>query len=228
MVAAPAEQRALERIAHKLKDDYPNSQPMQEFKIEIANTGGTVGIAQNPQGFRLANEDQTDILLVNPLGITAARLAPYTEWQHLRGKAHDAWQEWKAATPRHPIARLGVRYINRIDVPHDPAQPFQVEDYLNFYPQFAPITDRPMLGYLLQVIVPTADPQWSASITTTPLGDSILPQHASVLLDIDVMRTANIPLNDEHLWPVIDQAQVLKNDIFERCITDAARKLFLS
>ena len=152
-VASPAEPRVLERIAHKLKSTYPNSEPLQEFKIEIANTGGQIGVAQNPQGFRLANNDQTDILLINPLGITAARLAPYPNWQHLRDKANSAWQEWKDATPRHPIVRLGVRYINRIDVPKDSAQPFRVQDYLNFYAQATPITEEPMLGYLLQIVI---------------------------------------------------------------------------
>ena len=158
LVAAPAEPRALERIAHKLKSEYPNSQPLQEFMIEIANTGGQVGVAQNPQGFRLANNDQTDILLVNPLGITAARLSPYGDWKHLRDKANAAWQEWKAATPRHPIVRLGVRYINRIDVPHDPTQPFKVEDYLNFYPQVMPITPMPLTA-LSARLAPAAVPR---------------------------------------------------------------------
>ena len=228
LVAAPTEPPVLERIAHKLKGIYPNSEPLQEFKIEIANTGGQIGVAQNPQGFRLANNDQTDILLINPRGITAARLAPYPNWQHLRDKANAAWQEWKDATPRHPIARLGVRYINRIDVPQDPAEPFKVQDYLNFYRQATPITGEPMLGYLLQIVVPTFVPSWTATVTTTPLGDSQVPNHASVLLDIDVMRTAEIPLNDAQLWPVIDQARAIKNDIFERCITDASRRLFQS
>jgi len=230
LVAAEIELRALERIAHKLRVDYPNSQPMQEIKVELPSTGGQISVAQSPQGFRLANNDQTDVVLLNSRSITAARLAPYLQWKHLRDRANSAWQEWRAATPAYPIARVGVRYINRIDIPFAQGQgtPLNVEDYLSFVPSVAAITDMPMLGYLMQVVIPTYDPHWTATITTTALGDMQVPAHASFILDIDVARTADIPLNDKQLWPIVDQAQVIKNDIFERCIKDPARKLFLT
>lgn len=228
LVGADAEPRMLERIAHKLKADYPNSQPLQEYKVEIPNTGGQVNVAQSPQGFRLANNDQSDVVVLSPRGITAARLAPYPHWQHLRDKANTAWQEWKAATPGHPIARLGVRYINRIDIPLSSGMPLNVEDYLSFVPNVDAITDKPMLGYLMQVVIPTSDPLWIATITTTALGDTPVPAHASFILDIDVARSADIPLNDNLLWPIVDAARPIKNDIFERCIKDSARKLFMS
>lgn len=228
LVAADVEPRALERISHKLKAEYPNSQPLQEYKVEIPNTGGQVSVAQNPQGFRLANNDQSDVIMLNPRGITAARLAPYLHWKHLRDRANTAWQYWKAATPGHPIARIGVRYINRIDIPLTAGMQLNVEEYLSFVPSVDAITDQPMLGYLMQVVIPTSDPHWTATITTTALGDTQIPAHASFILDIDVGRTSNIPFNDTLLWPVIDQAQLIKNDIFERCIKEPARKLFRS
>jgi uncharacterized protein (TIGR04255 family) len=227
LVAADVEPRALERIAHRLKADYPNSQPLREYKVEIPNTGGQVSVGQNPQGFRLANDDQTDIVILNSRGIAAARLPPYPQWNDLRDRANTAWQEWKAATPGHPIARIGVRYINRIDIPLTQGTPLNVEDYLSFVPSVAAITEQPMLGYLMQVVIPTFDTHWTATITTTALGDTQVPAHASFILDIDVARTTDIPLNDKLLWPIIDQAQLIKNDIFERCIKEPARKLFM-
>jgi uncharacterized protein (TIGR04255 family) len=228
IVTADAEPRTLERIAHRVKAAYPNSQPLQEFKLDIPNTGGQVSVSQNTHGFRLANNDQTDVILLKSRGITVARLPPYQQWNHLRDRAHAVWQEWRAATPSHPIARIGVRYINRIDIPHERGTPVNVEDYLSFVPSVAAITEQPMLGYLMQVVIPTFDPYWIATITTTALGDTPIPAHASFILDIDVARTTDIPLNDKQLWPIVDQAQVIKNDIFERCIKEPARKLFLS
>ena len=228
LIAADVEPRALERIAHKLKAEYPNSQPLQEYKVEIPSTGGQVSVAQNPQGFRLANDDQTDVVMLNPRGITAARLSPYPQWTYLRDRANNAWQEWKDATPSNPIARIGVRYINRIDIPLTAGGPLNIEDYLAFVPSVAAITDQPMLGYLMQVAIPTYDPCWNATITTTALGDTQIPAHASIILDIDVARTTDIPLNDKLLWPIIDQARLIKNDVFERCIKEPARKLFMS
>jgi uncharacterized protein (TIGR04255 family) len=49
----------------------------------------------------------------------------------------------------------------------------------------------------------------------------------SLLLDVDVFRTEDFPFNDGELWSVIDQARGIKNAIFESCINDEARRLFL-
>ena len=227
-MAADVDMKALEKIQHRLKPAYPNSQPLQNVQISLDNTGSQINVVQNPQGFRLANDDQTDIVILSPRDITTARLPPYLGWEHLRAKTNTAWKEWKAATPRHPIERLGVRFINRIDIPIADDQLFNLQEYLNFYPNTAPITMAPMLGYLLQVTVPTFDPLSIATITTTTLGTAQIPKHHSLILDIDVSRTADIPIIDDKLWPLIDQARIIKNDIFERCITEASRKLFAS
>ncbi len=227
-MTADVEMKALAKIQHRLKSAYPNSQQLQNVAFSFDNTGRQINVVQNPQGFRLANDDQTDIVMLTPRDLTAARLPPYPGWEHLRANANTAWKIWKAATPRHPIERIGVRFINRIDIPVADAHLFDIQEYLNFYPSTSPITAAPMLGYLLQVTVPTFDPLSIATITTTTLGTNLIPKHHSLILDIDVSRTADIPIRDDRLWPLIDQARVIKNDIFERCITDASRKLFAS
>jgi uncharacterized protein (TIGR04255 family) len=48
---------------------------------------------------------------------------------------------------------------------------------------------------------------------------------ASVLLDIDLYRDTDIPTEDEAIWAIFEQLRVRKNEAFEACITDAARKL---
>lgn len=225
-MAADVEAKALEKIQNKLKAAYPETQPLQKFEVKVDQTGGQVNVAHNQQGFRLANADQTDIVILDARNLTVARLAPYPGWEHLRDRANSAWQRWKAETPRHPIERIGVRFINRIDIPVMDDDSIAISNYLNFCPYAAPITDAAMLNFLLRVTVPTYDPQWIANITTTTLGATQVPKHHSLILDIDIFRTAEIPIRDDLLWPIIDAARLIKNDLFERCITAATRNLF--
>ena len=225
-MAADVEARLQEKVVQKLKSKFPNSQPMHEFSVVLDNTGGNVSVSQNTEGFRLSNDDQTDIILINNRGITATRLAPYPGWGVLRDNAKAAWGVWTNATPRHPVERLGVRFINRIDIPSQGNPQIQLGDYLHFHPTITAITPQPMLGYVLQVVLPTFDADWTATITSTMLGPAPIPNHTSILLDIDIARSNQIPLNDEQLWPIIEGARIVKNDLFERCITDATRKLF--
>jgi uncharacterized protein (TIGR04255 family) len=48
------------------------------------------------------------------------------------------------------------------------------------------------------------------------------------LLDIDISQDGNLPHNDDGLWALIDEVRLLKNRIFEACITDLSRELFSS
>ena len=56
--------------------------------------------------------------------------------------------------------------------------------------------------------------------------DSPLVKNTSFLLDLDISREISLPKNDDALWAVVDEVRVLKNRIFEACITDEARGLF--
>ncbi|MGQ0672816.1 MAG: TIGR04255 family protein [Hyphomicrobium sp.] len=225
-VMADVELRLQEKVAKKLKTGYPHSQPLKAIEVTLDNTGGRVGVSQNSEGYRLASDDQTEVVIINSRGITAARLAPYTGWPNLRARAEAAWQAWREVTPAHAIERIGVRMINRIDIPAKPEPIWQLHEYLRLFPAIPTLTDAPMSNYMVQVSIPTFDPLWMATLTSTVFQPPPVPGHNSVLLDIDVARTSNIPLNNAQLWPVVDLARTIKNDLFERCITDATRELF--
>ena len=82
-----------------------------------------------------------------------------------------------------------------------------------------------MHGYLMQVTLPTAKPKWIVTITSALVFLPPLLNHVSLLLDIDIFRTEEIPNNDNQLWEVVEEAHVLKNNVFETCITEETRKL---
>ncbi|MGO9485157.1 MAG: TIGR04255 family protein [Rhodomicrobium sp.] len=214
-----------ETVVRRLKRLYPNSNALQAFSVNIDTTGGHVGLEQRPQGYRLSSDEQTDVVLVMPSGIATARLAPYPGWVVFKERSEFVWQIWRKSTTHHAVARIGVRTINRIDVPVDNKVQISLQTYLNFYPRTPALSSTPMLGYMMQVILSTSTPKWTATVTSTLISPPPLLNHTSLLLDIDIFRTEEIPSNDTELWEVIEQARAIKNDIFERCITNETRKL---
>jgi uncharacterized protein (TIGR04255 family) len=214
-----------ETAVRRLKKDYPHVVRLQAVNVKINTTGGNVGIEQQSQGFRLTNDEQTGVVIVMPTGVATARLAPYPGWPTLRQRAESVWRVWRKSTPSHPIARLGVRTINRIDVPLDNRPVISLQTYLNFHPQVPVLSQEAMVGYIMQVTVPTSVEHWTATITSALVTPPPLLNHTSLLLDIDIFRTQEIPGKDLGLWAVIDQARAIKNDIFERCITNETRSL---
>jgi uncharacterized protein (TIGR04255 family) len=225
-IATPEE---LQNLVKRFADDYPQQQTLAGAIVAINTTGGgAVTVQQQPQGYLVKSADQADIVLLFQDGVAATRLAPYPGWEYLRERASTAWAEWRrnvtnSSTPK----RIGVRYVNRIDVPIKQAEIIDIDDYLRFGPRMPEFSKRPINGFLVQVTRPTDLEHWSATITSTIATPPPLINHASVVLDIDVHRTEQIPGRNLDLWDCIDAVRHLKNAIFEACITDEARKLFV-
>jgi uncharacterized protein (TIGR04255 family) len=214
------------KVARRLKELYPHSQPLREqsFSININETGvPNVMVGPQPQGFRLASDDQADIVIIQRNSILISRLAPY--WEKFRERANAVWIKWRAAISNPPVSRIGVRYINRIDIPYTNEHIINPRDYLLFSPEDPGISSAPMQGYLVQLTKLTDARHWLASVTSTLVSPPPLLNHVSILFDIDVFRTEEIPRRDEELSAVVDEARRIKNDIFERCITDRTREL---
>jgi uncharacterized protein (TIGR04255 family) len=221
--AAPEE---LQKLVKRFVKDYPQQESLTSVSVAINTTGGAATVEQRMDGQRVKSTDQADILLVLPDGIAASRLAPYPGWEYLRERARSAWAEWHKTTTHGVLKRIGVRYINRIDVPIKEAGILDIEMYLNFTPRVPAFSKRALKGFLVQVTTPTDVDHWEASITSTIASPPPLINHVSLVLDIDVFRTEQIPGRDPDLWNCIETVRPLKNAIFESCITDEARKLF--
>jgi uncharacterized protein (TIGR04255 family) len=224
-VAGEVEERQIEKVAQRLKKKYPNSQPLNELQFLLDATGEALAVEQEKRkrGLRLSTDDQSEVVLVKSGSLTTARLPPYPGWDTLFGNARDNWSVWRSATPAFGVSRIGVRYINRIDLP---GGSIRLEDYLKFHPRVGEGILGPMMGYLMQATVPTYRPEWVARLTSTLITPPPVPDCNSVLLDIDVFRLGDLPRKEDELWAVVDEAHALKNDLFERCITDATRERF--
>jgi uncharacterized protein (TIGR04255 family) len=222
-VAAPDD---VQKLVKRFAKDYPQQQTLTNINVTLDTTGGPTTVEQHPRGFRLQSNDQVDFLLLFPDGVAAARLAPYPGWEHLRDRARAAWTEWRRNIGYGALKRVGIRYINRIDVPIKQAQAIDTERYLRFGPRVPDFSPHPLNGFLVQATRPTVLEHWSVSVTSTVVSPPPLINLASMTLDIDIFRTEQIPGRDGELWDRIEQVRELKNAIFEACITDEARKLF--
>ena len=225
-VAGAATPEELQKLVKRLAKDYPQQETLAAINVSINTTGGPATVEQRLQGYRMRSTDQADIVVVFPNGVATSRLAPYPGWEYLRERAHTSWEEWYGSITHTPLTRIGIRYINRIDVPIRQAEIVDIEFYLTFTPRVPDFSKRPLTGFLVQATRPTDLEHWNVSITSTLMSPPPLINQLSLVLDIDVFRTEKIPGRDADLWDCIDAVRPLKNAIFEACVTDEARKLF--
>jgi uncharacterized protein (TIGR04255 family) len=214
----------VEKASSKLKRRYPQME--QLVNIEGGMSGpGHMSFKSGPIGFHLSTLDMSDIVQIQIDRLTTSRTAPYEGWEKLLDASKENWRTVSREITSQIIRRVGIRYINRIDIPLNGEDSVQLSDYLSFLPNISPISGEPMTEFTTLVTRLTRDPLWTARIIST-LAPPVLINHMSVLFDIDVYREKDIPIKYEELWKQIDGARILKNEIFEKYLTEKSRKLF--
>lgn len=173
-------------------------------------------------GYLFRSVDGKQIYQARLQGFTMSRLAPYESWNTFRDEARRLWDLYCSVAKPSRIVRLAVRYINRIDIPL-PLNDFK--NYLRTVPEVSSDLPQGLAGYLMQLAVPLEDIKSLTLINETiiePANQNVV----SVVLDIDIFRTADLPADEESTWAFFEELRFHKNKVFEACITDKARELF--
>jgi uncharacterized protein (TIGR04255 family) len=151
------------------------------------------------------------------------KLAPYRGWEEeFRDQARTLWRAYREIAQPQAISRVALRYVNRLDLPM-PMRDLEV--YLRTYPELAPDLPQALSSFLMQLQIPHDDINaflYLNMAMVPPARENV----ASIVLDLDLIRTVNIPQTEEDLWGCIEILRSRKNKIFEACITDPTRELF--
>lgn len=217
---APIEPDLLERIKDRLLDEYP-APPLKTMAVDV-ELSDEPKLSQQAQGYRLGSGDGASLVTIGRNLLTTSRLAPYEGWEPFIASARRNWLTWRKLTGWRKIARLGVRYVNRIDVPGDHVL---ISDYMTFGLVLPPLGLPPLASFAINAAMPLGKDDCrlilNGGSTASPLVNV-----TSFILDLDVSRESDLPQNEDGLWELADRIRGHKNTVFEACITDRARELF--
>ncbi len=222
---SPVDSVALDKSSSDLRVSYAREDLLQGTQFELYPTAGSAPAkTMNQKGYRLSSLDQTEILILMPMppSFLISQLAPYPGWTSFFDRFQRDWSVWKKAVGYRKIQRIGVRYINRIDIPStDPV--ICQEQFLNIHPNVPDV-----LGLVMQSTVQLRlfieDFGGSLTINTSAVPSPLI-DHMSFVVDIDVGKD-NPVQSDEDIYELLNQMRVIKNRVFETCVTDRARELF--
>ncbi len=220
----PIESALLDRVQARLLESYPL--PPQRIMLTTVQVGDEAPkIQHEPQGYKLTAPDGAGLVTVAANLISTSRLAPYQGWEPFIATARANWEVWKRLVGWRRITRIGVRYINRIDVPNPEDRSLELGDYFKFSIQLPPLELPPMTSFAANCMLPLGKEQFTLILNAGSV-PSPLVKTASFILDVDISREADLPQNDDGLWTLIGHIREHKNFVFEGCITDLTRELF--
>lgn len=228
--------KSLSSLQERVRERYPRRDKRMTFEGQVQFIAATQQVstrAEAPKhlGYAFGSDDRLQVFQARLDGFTFNRLKPYTDWESLRKEAHDLWLLFRAAAKPTAVTRLGLRYINRIDVP---SESIELADWFNTAPNL-PTAIGPIAGLFMRLVVKVENPSAMAIITMA--GDQQAGQIApplSIIFDIDVFReeqgdsslAKSWASSDAALWALIEDLRQAKNRIFFSSMTDRTLELF--
>ncbi len=215
----------LERVRELLVAEYPIREDLIELRAQIA-PGTGITSEQKATGFRALTSERTRVAGIGLERFTFSWLAPYDRWESLRDEAFRIWGLYSSITNPVNVTRVGVRFINRLDLPNKDGVGVELDQYLRTAPRIAPELPQRLESFFLrfQMLI-AGDPPANLTITETGVAP-FSPDVVSVLLDIDAFAQG-LAVTAEAAWEIIERLRHQKNAAFECSITDATRELIL-
>jgi uncharacterized protein (TIGR04255 family) len=224
---APVDQQVLEKVSSALHDEYPHQQPIQNFEVEfnvVAGSGNPPTTRLNETaGLKRMSQEMTELLILWPSTFLMSQLAPYPGWDNFLARFVHDWKAWKRIAGYQKLVRVGLRFVNRVDVPID-ANVTESSHYLTFSADIPPKLG-PVAAYAVQAQFPP-DHNGLKVTLNSGLIPSPLPDRISLLLDQDIALEQDVPQRDDEIVSLLGAMREKKNLVFEVCITDRARGLF--
>ena len=214
--------KLLEVHQHAHQEDYPRREQLLVVHGQMS-IGPEVGASarQSSNGYRFISKDGRQIFQARLDGFTFSRLAPYEAWEPFRDEAHRLWNAYRSIANPKNITRIGIRYINRLDLPL-PMTDFK--DYLKTVPEVSSGMSQGLSGYFMQLQLPQVDLN-AMLVLNQALIPPPTPKLVSVLFDIDLYSDSDLASDEQSLWERLEAFRIRKNKVFEASITDRVRRL---
>ena len=225
--ATPNDDATIAKASGDFKSHYPQEDAATNVAIQLYLPTGmeikTMAQTLEKKGRRRSSMDQTQLVLLWPDNFVISQLAPYPGWDAFFERFRRDWEIWKRGIGYKKISRIGVRYINRIDIPLS-GPLLEYERFLNIY-AYLPESLGPVSSYAVQAQLPLQEIGCKLTLSSGLVPSPVL-RHVSFVFDQDIAKEETPPQNDDEIYNLLNEIRVKKNIVFETCVTDEARRLF--
>jgi uncharacterized protein (TIGR04255 family) len=219
--------RDIERTATRASAFYHSNEELQDFNVQVKVGHGSAipSVIGEKKWRKLNSKDGADVLVVYKNHLTVGRLAPYEGWEKFFARFQRDNDIVHKAIGYKKVSRIGVRFINRIDIPLVQGNKTDISEYLNVFPHTPHIAPAKMRGIHTRFEY-IEDSVGAIVIVTVAAVDPVLINHESYLLDIDIVKMHDISANRKEVVEQVASLREIKNSMFETLVTDAAKKRF--
>jgi uncharacterized protein (TIGR04255 family) len=209
-------------LYERLKKSFPQKEQRMIQEVELMQ--GPEGLRQQirtSERVMFFTEDKKMLVQVGPRLLVINVLKPYPHWEGFKPHIDMAWKSLQEAIEVQGLERVGLRYINHIELP---AQSVELAEYFEFYPYVGQRLPQQMVSFLAGVEFSYADDRDHCRVQLTPIPGS--GGKSLFMLDIDyfLVQPGAVKVIDALAW--VEEAHSRVEEVFEGCITDKLREMF--
>jgi uncharacterized protein (TIGR04255 family) len=210
-------------VYERIRDGFPKRRQAKIFEASVA--AGPEGIGQQvltADRMQFLREDEKALVQVGPNLLAVNHLKPYPTWQEFLPLIRQGFDAYLAAANPKGIQRIGLRYINRIELP---GERVELADYFEFRPFVGERLPQDYGPFIVGVQIPFED---SRDVLRLQLASAAVetPGTVAVMLDLDYYLAQPGKVSKDGVFDWIEVAHDHVEEVFEACITDRVRQMF--
>lgn len=211
--------QALRGLKDALGAEYEKVEEQRQFvgSIGVGPDGSSHAQSrQRTRGYLFTSKDGLNIAQVRFDGFSLNRLRPYDRWATFKGEAQRIWELYRSALGPVRVPRLGLRYINRIELPPNPGD---MKRYFRTFPEVSPGLPQSLAGFMMRLVIPMDD-EPAHGIVTQGLEQPTQDGKVPIVFDVEVRFERAFDPADPGLWDAFEVMRRHKNRLFFESITE--------
>lgn len=215
----------LKLFGQEVQDRFPKSQVQTHLRSQVNLDDEKIevdSVSTSTLGYAFISCDDAKIAQAQVGGFSLSKLKPYEGWNALYSEFSDLWRIYKRIANPASVARVAVRFINKIPLPMD--EKVDLSDFLLFYP-----STPSQLGDISQFFTRTVvhHPSLpSVRAIVTVASDSESNDSSNIIFDIDAF-SADLCLDPESddIEQLLTDLREYKNDLFFGAISSRLERI---
>ena len=212
----------------RVRDRYPDKAERPGFQIELSVAPEVPAARAQQLGTRslFSRSDHSQQLQLERDLLIINQLRPYPGFEEWKPIVTEAISLYKELAKPAGVSKIGMRYINRIEIPH---QIFEMEDYFHLFVEIPEDLGAAHSTFMTRVVIPGVRGEIRSGHQLVVTLGSAPPQSegsATLLLDLydltELASEGQVGAVERHL----DDAHQRIERAFESIITDSTRRLF--
>ena len=211
-------------LYERLKSSHPKRRQMKAIEVTISAQKEKVAeqTIQTSDRVQFLAQNEKDIVQVGPQLLAVNRLEPYSSWDEFLPAIKKAFAAYLEIADPKALARLGLRYINKIVIPEGT---IQMENYFDFYAYLGQELPQTHGAFRVGVQFPFEDGRDTLRVEMQNI-PSPSPSIHSMLLDLDYFTLVERDLESQRVFDWLNRAHGRVEEVFEGCLKEPSRQLF--